>query len=186
MESSAKDNAESGGTESVADEDRFEAFVVEARRVKAQLIDPNQEWYSNHLFWPFLLFRSAGVITIIFGVTLPAVAAIDESYFAHKDLVLSLMSVTIAALTGLGSFYRWERSWKGRTLSHFAVEVLVAKWELELENARLIVNPSDRLQHAYLATNDLISNFRNVGAAETEEFFSDMQFPQSDHTSRDT
>ena len=52
-----------------------------------------------------------------------------------------------------------------------------------MTNARLVlVDPAERLKHVYLATNDLLTNFRGISAAETEEFFAGMAFPQSDRT----
>ena len=98
--------------------------------------------------------------------------------------VVFASSVTIAALTGLSSFYRWERSWRGRSVVRLGLEALSAKWELEIANARVILSPTERLQHVYMATNDLIANVRNLCNSETEEFFSGMQFPQSDRTTK--
>ena len=142
------------------------------------MVDVHYEWYRKNKWLPFFLFRGSGVLTIVLGVSLPAVAAFPS--FPYKDLVLAVMSVTIAALTGLASFFRWERSWRGRFLSEFAIENLTAKWELELINARLVLDPVERIKHVYLATNDLISNFRSISFAETEDFFSRLQFPQTE------
>jgi hypothetical protein len=165
------------------DDERFDKLVLAAYQIRENFVRPNLEWYKKHKWWPLLFFRVAGIITIVLGVSLPAVAAIE---FTYKNIILSLMSVTIAALTGLSSFFRWERTWRGRVLSQSAVDGLLAKWELEIENARLILDDAhERRQHVYRATNDLISNFRNVSATETEEFFGGMQFPQSDNTSKD-
>ena len=163
----------------------FERLVATGRSIKEGLIDPNREWYRSHQLWPFIMFRSTGIITIILSVALPAVASINEASLDYKSLILSVMSVTIAALTGLSSFFRWERSWRGRNNSKFAIDTLVAKWELEIENARSVVDPSKRTQHVYLATNDLLTNFRSIGSEENEQFFSGMQFPQSGNSKKD-
>lgn len=165
---------------STIEDDQFNQVVREARAIKEQLVDVHYAWYRKNKWVPFFLFRGAGVLTIVLGVTLPAVAAFPS--FTHKDLILAVMSVTIAALTGLASFFRWERSWRGRFLTEFAIENLTAKWELELVNARLVLDPAERIKHVYLATNDLISNFRSISFAETEDFFSRLQFPQSERS----
>ena len=159
----------------------FGKFVEAARAIKKEFVDPRRTWYAKHQFYPFLLFRIGGVVTIILGVTLPAVALAD---IAHKDVILSVMSVAVAALTGLSSFFRWEISWRGRELSKFAIDALDEKWELELANASHVLDASERLKHAYLATNDFFSNVRVVSAAETDEFFSGMQFPESDKANK--
>jgi hypothetical protein len=165
-------------------DDRFSKLVEEAQAIKARYIDPEYKWYRTHLHWPFAFFRGAGLITIVLGVTLPAIAGTPEAVLHAKSLILSVMSVAIAALTGLRSFYRWEHSWRGRVLVKLALEGLSAKWELEIARARLLVNPKDRLELVYSATNDLIADVRNVCSSETKEFFTGMQFPQSGHTAK--
>ena len=167
-----------------SDDPKFDEFAVWARKIKRQLVDPNREWYKHHLWAPFFLFRFAGVLTILLSVTLPVVSAIDEKKLLPMDktYLLAGMSLGIAALTGLGGFFRWERTWRSRNFAKFSIDGLVAKWELELENARIVVEPKDRIGHAYRATNDLLTNFRNVGSEESEQFFSGLQFPQSNTT----
>ena len=90
------------------DDEKFEELVKQARIIKERYIDPNRKWYATRKRIPFAYFRTAGVITILFSVALPAVAAIPESSLGNKQVILSAMSVTIAALTGLSSFYRWS------------------------------------------------------------------------------
>jgi hypothetical protein len=87
------------------------------------------------------------------------------------------MSVTIAALTSLSSFFRWERNWRGNITAKTAIEQYCAKWELELTNARLRISEDDRITHVYKATSDLLANVSNVVSSESEGFFSNMQFP---------
>ena len=179
MNTNAMDNH---ATTLPSDDARFDELVAAAHAIKEKFIVPNRDWYRKHKTLPRLLFRVGGIITIVLAASLPAVAPID---FPRKTIVLTVMSVTIAALTGLNSFFRWERAWRGRALSQYAIDGLVARWELEIENARLILGDAhERRQHVYRATRDLISNFQNVADTESEEFFSGMQFPQSDHTSK--
>jgi hypothetical protein len=158
---------------------QFEKVVEESRAVKNAFVDKQFDWYRKHRLIPFLLFRSAGVLTIVLSVSLPAVAAIEPNNFHHKNAVLGLMGLAIAGLTSLSTFYRWERTWKSRTLTEFTIEAFSAKWELEMVNAPLLIDQADRLRHVYLATNDLIANVTNVCTSESEGFFSGMQFPQS-------
>jgi hypothetical protein len=94
------------------------------------------------------------------------------------------MSIAIAALTGLSSFYRWERTWRGNSSAQVALEQHCAKWELEMTNARLILAPEDRVMHVYQATDDLLTNASNVVSSESEGFFSGLQFPRQDSTTK--
>jgi hypothetical protein len=92
------------------------------------------------------------------------------------------MSIAIAALTGLSSFYRWERTWRGNSTAQVTLEQHVAKWELELTNARLLLGPDERIKHVYQATDDLLTNARTVVSSESEGFFSALQFPQQSNS----
>ncbi|WP_248919940.1 DUF4231 domain-containing protein [Pseudomonas entomophila] len=150
-------------------------FLGAARSIKKCFVDPRREWYAKHQSYPFYMFRVCGVVTILLGVILPVVAV---TYFQYKTEVMSVMSLTIAALTGLSNFFRWERSWRGREQSKFAIDALEAKWELELAKASHVLSEEKRLEHVYIATNDFFTNVRIISAAETDEFFSGMQFPQ--------
>jgi hypothetical protein len=161
--------------------DAFGQAIDSARAIKEEYIQPRINWYKTHTRVPRWWFRGAGILTILLSVTLPAVAA---SNYWRKDIVLSVMSITIAALTGLSSFYRWERTWRGNSSAQVALEQHCAKWELELTNARLILAPEDRVKHVYQATDDLLTNASSVVSSESEGFFSGLQFPRQDSTTK--
>ncbi len=155
--------------------DTFTDAVEAASSIKREYVDPRIDWYKTHTLFPRWCFRVVGIATILLSVTLPAVAA---SGWPKKDIALSVMSVSIAALTGLSSFYRWERTWRGNSSAQMALEQLCAKWKLELTNARLVLSPEERVKHVYKATDDLLTNARSVVSSESEGFFSGLQFPQ--------
>ena len=159
--------------------DPFAEVVRSARSIKEQYVDPRINWYKGHTRLPLWMFRLAGISTILLSVTLPALAAAP---FPHKTVVLSAMSIAIAALTGLSSFYRWERTWRGNSTAQVTLEQHVAKWELELTNARLLLGPDERIKHVYQATDDLLTNARTVVSSESEGFFSALQFPQQSNS----
>jgi hypothetical protein len=156
-------------------DDAFLQLEKKARELQTLYIGTRIEWYRAHTAGPRFWFRWAGIITIVFSVTLPALAA---ATFLHKELALSVMSIAIAALTGLSSFYKWERTWRANSTAQITLEQHVAKWELELTNARVLISPQDRATHVYKATSDLITNAGNVVTSESEGFFSGLSFPQ--------
>jgi hypothetical protein len=117
-------------------DDAFKQVENKARELHAQYIETRIDWYRTHTAGPRFWFRWAGIVTIIFSVTLPALAA---ATFPYKELALSVTSIAIAALTGLSSFYKWERTWRANSTAQIMLEQHVAKWELELTNARVLV-----------------------------------------------
>jgi hypothetical protein len=159
----------------------FDAVLKSCRSLKEQYVDIRISYYKNHTKIPRWMFRTAGVMTIILSVTLPALAA---AMFPYKEFILSGVSIAIAALTGLSSFYRWDRTWSGNSSAQVALEQHVAKWELELTNAQYVVPFAQRILHAYQATNDLLINARSVVSSESSGFFSGLQFPQQNSTGK--
>ncbi len=86
----------------------------QARELQKRYIQPRIDWYIKHSAGPRFWFRWAGITTIVFSVSLPALAA---AHFLYKELVLSFMSIAIAPLTGLSSFYKWERTWRANSVA---------------------------------------------------------------------
>ena len=76
------------------------AQTLTCREIKEKYVDWRILWYETHTNLPRIIYRLVGISTIILSVTLPALASAS---FKHKELVISGMSVAIAALTGLGS-----------------------------------------------------------------------------------
>jgi hypothetical protein len=156
-------------------EDKFAEAVKAANELRTKYVDPRIRWYRDHTLRPRTCFRVAGILTILLSASLPAAAV---ATFPYKEAVLSGMSIAIAILAGFSTFFRWERTWRGNSTAQMALEQHVAKWELELTNARLILADDERLKHVYQATDDLLTNARCVVSAESEGFFSALQFPQ--------
>ena len=152
--------------------DDFTQAINTARAIKAKYVDPRLDWYKTHKLLPRVLYRLVGIATVILSVTLPALSATD---FRHKGFVISCISIAIAALTGLGSFYHWERIWQNNTTALASIEAYSAKWELELARAEVFVATADRIKHVYDATDDLIANTSRVISSETSDFFATLQ-----------
>lgn len=163
------------------DSDRLAQVIKDARAIKEKNVDPRIVYYQTHIFLPHVLFRGAGIVTILFSAALPVVSVIS---FRSKDYVLSGMSIVIAVVTGLTSFFRFERTWRGRLTALIAIEQYCAKWELELTNARLRLQPNEQIDHVYKATSDLLTNVGNVVSSASEGFFSNLQFPQPEDTKK--
>jgi hypothetical protein len=62
--------------------------------------------------------------------------------------------VVIAALTGLGSFYHWDRTSQKNATGQASIEAFLVKWELELAHAKEFVASPDQTKHEYDATDD--------------------------------
>ncbi len=163
------------------DGDSFTQVLKAARDIKDKYVNPRIHWYKTHTTLPRTIYRLVGISTIILSVTLPALAS---AHFDHKELVISAMSIAIAALTGLGSFYHWERTWRGNSTAQMALEQAVGKWELELKPAEFVITQDDRVNHVIKATDDLLTNTGTVVSSESEGFFSNLHAAQQNSTGK--
>jgi hypothetical protein len=155
--------------------DPFGQAIASAGAIKVKYVDPRILWYKTHTNLPRIVYRLVGISTIILSVTLPALAT---AHFYRKELVISTISIVIAALTGLGSFYHWERTWRGNSTAQMALEQAVGKWELELKRAEFVLPQNDRVNHVINATDDLLANTGTVVSSESEGFFSNLRAAQ--------
>ena len=163
-------------TSQIADDvDGFAQALHACHEIKTKYVTPRIHWYETHTEWPRYIYRGVGIATVVLSVTLPALAS---AQFVHKEVVVSAISVVIAVLTGLSSFYHWERTWRGNSTAQMAIEQAVGKWELELKRAEFVVSQNDRVNHIIKATDDLLANTGTVVSSETEGFFSNLRGPQ--------
>jgi len=162
---------------------RLQCALGRARAIKRDYVDEQIRFYSGgKLEWPRYLFRIVGTLIIVCSALLPFFAAAKD--YEHQYLVVTILSVSVAILSGLAAFYRWDVTWKGRILTRGTLEHLCAKWEAELTAAQDSMKPEDGIKHICNATRDLITNVGAVVAAESGTFFAGVRMPESNHTSK--
>jgi hypothetical protein len=101
-------------------------------------------------------------VVILIGAALPLMATLS---YAHKDFVVSLMGVMIAALTALRGFYRWDQSWI--LLRNTEMAINRAWWDYRAKG-------DDERHESAHALAELLLDIRTQ---EAEVFFKDMKFP---------
>lgn len=144
--------------------------------VQTQVVE-TRDWYKSKAARPRRLFQTAGALVILLSVSIPLLAVLD---YPGKDLVLSVIALLIAALTGLNSFFKWESSWRARRQTEFALTHLLSGWDLRIIEAMQEADPEQARQLILQATRQLLEEARVVVGAETEEFFSKMTWPQTE------
>lgn len=161
--------------------DSFTEVVKAACAIRDQYVNTRILWYKDHTKGPRTFYRLVGIVTIILSVTLPALAS---AKFKYNEIIVPAISVVIAALTGLGSFYHWERTWRGNSTAQMALEQAVGKWELELRRAEFVVVQKDRVDHVIKATDDLLANTGTVLSSESQGFFSNLPSVQQNNAGK--
>jgi hypothetical protein len=167
-----------------SEEERFKAAVEEANAIKSQCVDPRIAYYAKHTPWPRFWFRAAGFSIVLCSAVLPAVAATPADNLPHKDLIVTGLSIMVAILSSLATFYHWDRTWRGNYNARIAIEQFCSKWLLELSRAEHSLKPGDRIDHVYQATDDLLTNVKSVVASESGTFFDGLRIPESDRSTK--
>ncbi len=146
------------------------------RLVRSQVVE-TRDWYKNNAARPRRLFRAAGATVILLSISIPLLASLQ---YPAKDLVLSVIALLIAALTGLNAFFKWESSWRSRRQTEFALNHLLSLWDLRIIEAMQEPDPTEARKLILTATRQLLQEAQTVVGAETEDFFSKMTFPQTE------
>jgi hypothetical protein len=160
--------------------ERFQSALDKAAAIKSVYVDKQITFYAKgKLTWPRVLFRLVGTLIIVCSASLPAFAA------AKTYQAVTILSVSVAILSGLAAFFRWDVTWKGRIMARGTLEQLCAKWAVELTRAQECMKPEERIKHVCDATYDLIKNTNAVVSAESGTFFQGVKIPERVHTSKE-
>ncbi len=149
-------------------------FEVYYRIVQTKIVN-SYHWYKRHKNRERINFRIAGVTVILFSITIPAISAYS---FTGKDMIVSIMALTIAILSGLNGFFKWEESWQNFNSSELAIQYLIGMWQFQLLEAKSHANASERLSEARKATKHLLEEVGKIISQETENYFSKIEWPK--------
>ncbi|MFF2330920.1 MULTISPECIES: DUF4231 domain-containing protein [unclassified Streptomyces] len=132
-----------------------------------------RHFYDARARWHRRGHRFSGIVVIIIGALLPLLAT---SQFAHKELVLSLVGVTISTVTALRSFYRFDQSWILLRNTEIAISHAYLKWKLARHGSADEPYSPERREADTRALIDMIMGIRRD---EAESFFNELPTPQS-------
>ncbi len=133
-----------------------------------------RDYYLKRAGRPKKAFRISGVAIILLSLSIPFIASLQ---FAGKDMLLSAFAVLIAILTSLGSFYKWEDTWRSHRQAETALGHLLLLWDFNIIEAKQEADTSKGAEKIIAATQQLLDSAHKVTSAETEEFFSKIEWP---------
>lgn len=157
-------------------DERFLSVLTEVTRIKDAFVVQKLHWYTAHARTPMFLFRICGVLVIVLSVSLPLLATL-EGYW--KTLILPVVALFVAGLTGLTSFFHWESGWKGYRQAQFSLEFLLTNWELQITEASHHTDVQAGIDLALQATRQLLQATQTAVSAEAEEYFKRVQIPRA-------
>ncbi len=164
------------GSAVCVDESRYPEPVALAKRYA---IGP-RNWYrrrARNVRWMFRLF---GMGVILLSASLPIIAAVD---FRDAPFVITVVSVGVAGLTALRTFFRWDDQWRLLKAADWKLTALIAVWEADVCAMESAGAASKR--DAMRRTQLLLAEVKDVIDEEARSFFLGITWPQAEIAAQD-
>lgn len=158
-------------------DERFLSILKELETLKEEFVVRKIGGYRKATGLARLRFRTAGVLIIVLSACLPLLSTLREGIWI--SIVLPIVALTIAGLSGLSAFFHWESNWRGFSQTRFMLEYLLKTWELKIIEAKYETDPQKAIDTAMQATKQLLDETRAVTSDESEEFFKRTQLPKT-------
>lgn len=123
------------------------------------------KWYEDSSIRHLWAHRITGVLVIILSASLPLFALLEFS-----KLVVSSISVTIAIITGLKSFYRFNEVYIANMRGMVELKNYVSDWKLAMIQAKHQQNIEEGLRIAIEATATLLLKRDMVDRKNTKDY----------------
>jgi hypothetical protein len=146
----------------------LQSVVAEATRLKEKYADEPLARYHRAKRAPAAAHALSAVVTVILGLAIPMVA-LGLQQDPNGTIAVSVCGFTVAAVTSLNAFFRWDWIWRRRYRAEQALARVVARWEVEM--LRAATKPVDGTAVEVLvvqATQRLIDDATEVVGEEVE------------------
>jgi hypothetical protein len=160
-------------------DEKFGAYANLIRRAITADLKRYRRFGRMHMLW----FRFGGLLEIGLSVSFPLVISYVDSINAdsnppqvNSNLVFSAISVTIALIAAVRSFYGWHENWNLYATQRLTVRILLRDWEMAL--LPLVADPSSNQDRAHAATITTVSEINRVLEHEQDSFFGSMKLPE--------
>ncbi len=157
-------------------EERLEPLLNQLRPLIDSVVEARQ-YYEKRAKWPKDAFHACGVAVILLSLSIPFIASVE---FAGKDTLLSAFAVLIAIATSLNSFYKWEQTWRSYRQAESALGHLLSLWDFRVIKAMHEPDTAKAKEALITAAQQLLEEANKVTSAETEEFFSRVEWPRDE------
>jgi hypothetical protein len=109
---------------------QYEQVLAELKALVHRHVIPRYSWYQKHTLGPRSCFRISGLMVVIGSLLLPVITTYETLW--HKRIILAIVSLTVAVLSSLSTFYKWDYAWQTREKAALELKGFLATWELNL------------------------------------------------------
>jgi hypothetical protein len=150
----------------------------EALRERSALVDAyvvrNLCWYRLHADAAMWRSRMVAAAIVVLAALIPLLAGLSDRW---KTKVLPVVSVAVAALTGINATFQWQQQWQGFRQAELALESEILTWRVALMKAREATDAAGAIRAASEATDELIREAAAIVAKETGTYFETVAKP---------
>lgn len=148
----------------------LERLVCLNRKIKAEYVDTRLQFYKDRVDSKRIWAQRASIAVLSLSLVIPIVANLPIIDI-EKNVVVSLLSVSIAFISGLGQIHRWQETWKEYSAAIVRIEAAIAAWELRIADASMLADSAKPAQALAAATEKLVQSVTGVVSAEMQRFF---------------
>jgi len=131
-------------------------------------------FYERHVNQKRRYAEYSGHTLLFLSLLIPVVANFHFEEHWVNSMIVSILSLLIALITGIRESTQWARLW--RVYSHAIVQIenLLASWELEIAKARLLDDSTKVTEAVENATKILKDSVERIVQAEMDSFFTSI------------
>lgn len=152
----------------------MDSNITELIRIKTGYVDEQLHWFQKHKTLPRICFRVAGIVTIVFSLSIPFLAAAGGTF---QTVGVPVFALVIAVLAALNSFFAWQATWEKRINGELTLKGLIAGWEVKMTDANHNSDSQRGYQKALDATEELVDAAHALITTGTNAFFSNIKYP---------
>jgi len=123
-----------------------------------------RDFYDSRARWHRRFHRLSGVLVIVLGGLLPLLAGSD---LAHKNVAIAGIGFTVATITALRGFYRWDSGWVLLRQTEFLLTKRYLDWK-----AQQVTSSDDSALRE--ETSRLLQELIAIREEEARSFFKDL------------
>jgi hypothetical protein len=148
---------------------RFLSVLHEVETIKnTYVVEAQLQWYAKRVGLPRFFFNLSGILIILLSVSIPYLATLEGPW---RNIVLPIVALMVAGLTGLSSFFRWDTTMKSHIQAGLRLQYWLSLWDLQIIEAKHELNVERAIEKALQATQRLLENAQDTSSTETEEHF---------------
>lgn len=165
------------------DNNQFEEILTHYTQIKNGHVNPRLEFYIKYIDKKRLPAERAKAIILGLSLLIPIVANLP-GFDPYKGIIVAVMSLSIALLSGLNDLYQWEHLWRAYSQARIQIESLLGLWELNVAHARQLSDPNKLNDTLEQATETLLKSVDQIVSTEMGTFFTATQHtPETSRTS---